>query len=149
MSDLALLNPLRRLIRSDPMARDMDEFFKGFFLTPMSWSSQAGGQFPVDVTEDDNQYNVRAEIPGFNKEDIAVSVNGDQVSISAESKKEKEEKKGKDVVWRECYYGKQYRAFNLPQTVDESKTSAKYEDGVLSLVLPKKGNGSLKKIAIQ
>lgn len=52
-------------------------------------------------------------------------------------------------VWRECYYGKQYRAFNLPQTVDESKTSAKYEDGVLSLVLPKKGNGSLKKIAIQ
>ena len=52
------------------------------------------------------------------------------------------------VVWKECYYGKQYRAFSLPQTVDESKTSAKYEDGVLSLVLPKIGNDD-KWITIQ
>ena len=149
MSELALLNPLRRLARSDPFTRDIDDFFKGFFLTPMALNSQAPGQFPVDVTEDDTQYQIRAEIPGFNKEDIQVAVNGDQVSISAETKKEKEEKKGKEVVWRECYYGKQYRAFNLPQMVDEAKTSAKYEDGVLSLVLPKKGNGSQKKIAIE
>lgn len=149
MSDLALLNPLRRLVRNDPFTRDVDDFFKGFFMTPMSLNSQAASQFPVDVTEDDGQYKVRAEIPGFNKEDIQVSVNGDQVSISAETKKEKEEKKDSQVVWRECYYGKQYRSFSLPQPVDETKTSAKYEDGVLSLVLPKKGNGSLKKIAIQ
>ena len=88
MSELALLNPLRRLARSDPFTRDIDDFFKGFFLTPMALNSQAPGQFPVDVTEDDTQYQVRAEIPGFNKEDIQVAVNGDQVSISAEIKKE-------------------------------------------------------------
>lgn len=149
MSDLALLNPLRRLVRSDPFTRDMDDFFKGFFLTPMSVNAPAVGQFPVDVTEDDAQYSVRAEIPGFKKDDIQVSVNGDQVSISAETKEEKEEKKGNQVVWRECHYGKQYRSFSLPQSVDETKTSAKYEDGVLTLVLPKKGNGSVKKITIQ
>lgn len=149
MSDLALLNPLRRLARTDPFARDMDDFFKGFFMTPMAVNSSAAGQFPVDVSEDDTQYTVRAEIPGYKKDDIQVSVSGDQVSISAETKQEKEEKKGSEVVWKECYYGKQYRAFTLPHSVDESKTAAKYEDGVLSLVLPKKGNGSLKKITIQ
>lgn len=149
MSELALLNPLRRLVRNDPFGRDIDELFKGFFLTPMPMGSSTSGQFPIDVTEDDKNYKVRAEIPGFKKEEIQVSVTGDQVTISAESKKEKEEKKGGEVVLRECYYGKQYRAFTLPQTVDEASTTAKYEDGVLELVLPKKGNGQMQKIAIQ
>jgi HSP20 family molecular chaperone IbpA len=60
------------------------------------------------------------------------------VSISAETKKAKEEKKGDQVVVREYYVGKQYRAFTLSQAVDDSKTSAKYVNGVLELVLPKK-----------
>ncbi len=149
MSDLALFNPLRRLARYEPFSADVDDLFKGFFLTPMSVNSMSPGQFPVDVTEDETNYKVRAEIPGFNKEDIQISVDGDQVSISAETKQEKEEKKAGQVVLRECYYGKQYRAFTLPKTVDETKTSAKYEDGVLNLVLPKKSNGSTQKITIQ
>lgn len=149
MSDLALFNPLRRLARYEPFSADVDDLFKGFFLTPMSVNSMTTGQFPVDVTEDENDYKVRAEIPGFKKDEIQVSVNGDQISITAETKKEKEEKKAGQVVLKECYYGKQYRAFTLPKTVDESKTSAKYEDGVLTLVLPKKSNGSSQKVTIQ
>lgn len=148
MADITRFNPFRSLTRLDPFGRDIDDLFKGFFLTPMPLNQMTTSQFPLDVSEDDKSYKVRAEIPGVNKEDIQISVNGDQVTISAETKKEKEEKKGNQVVLKECYYGKQYRSFTLPQTVDDSKTTAKYENGVLNLVLPKKGNGNTKKITV-
>ena len=122
--------------------------FKGFFVTPLPFHQTPSGLVPIDVTEDEKAYKVRAEIPGFNREEISVSVEGDQVSISAETRREKEEKKGDQVVVRECYSGKQYRAFTLPQAVDDAKTSAKYTNGVLELVLPKKAAASTKKIAI-
>lgn len=148
MSDLTRFNPFRGLARVDPFGRDLDDMFKGFFLAPMPFNQPASGQFPIDVTEDEKNYKVRAELPGFAKDEISVSVSGDQVTIAAETKKEKEEKKGSQVVLRECYYGKQFRSFTLPQPVDDGKTTAKYEDGVLNLVLPKKGNGKNKSIAI-
>ena len=148
MADIARFNPFRGLTRFDPFARDMDDFFKGGFLSPQLFGQIMPGQIPIDVTEDDKSYKVRAEIPGFNKEDIHVSVNGDQVSISAETKKEKEEKKGDQVVLRECYYGRQYRSFTLPHPVDDTKTTAKYANGVLELTLPKKASAVTKKITI-
>jgi len=148
MADLARFNPFRSLSRFDPLGREIEDLFKGFFLTPVPFQQMSGGQIPIDVTEDEKSYKVRAEIPGFNREEIDVAVNGDQVSISAETKKEKEEKKGDQVVLRECYYGKQYRAFTLPQSVDDSKTTARYTNGILELVLPKKGAGETKKITI-
>jgi len=148
MAELARFNPFRGLARFDPFGREMEDLFKGFFLAPVPLQQMAGGQIPIDVTEDDKAYKVRAEMPGFAREEIDVSVNGDQVSISAETKKEKEEKKGEQVVLRECYYGKQYRAFTLPMAVDDTKTSAKYTNGVLELVLPKKAAAATKKIAI-
>ena len=117
-------------------------------MAPVSMGQTTVGQIPIDLTDDDKAYRVRAEIPGFNKEDIHVSVNGDQVSISAETKKEKEEKKGEQVVMRECYYGRQYRAFTLPQGVDDTQATAKYADGVLELSLPKKAGGATKSITI-
>lgn len=147
MADMTRFNPFRGLARFDPFGRDIDDFFKGGFVTPIQFNQLSAGQIPIDVSEDDKSYKVRAEIPGFNKEDIHVSVHGDQVSISAETKKEKEEKKGDQVVLRECYYGRQQRAFTLPQAVDDTKATAKYTDGVLELVLPKAGAAS-KKIAI-
>lgn len=148
MADIARFTPFRNLSRLDPFGRDLDELFKGSFMTPMPAAALAGAQFPIDITEDDKAYKVHAEIPGFGKEDIHVQVNGDQVTISAETKKENEEKKDDRVVMRECYYGRQYRAFTLPQAVDDAATTAKYADGVLTLVLPKKGAGGAKKIVI-
>jgi len=148
MADLARFNPFRGLSRVDPLGREMEDLFKGFFLTPVPLQQMSSGQIPIDVTEDEKTYTVRAEMPGFSREEIEVSVNGDQVSISAQTKKEKEEKKGEQVVLRECYYGKQYRAFTLPQVVDDTKTSAKYTNGVLELVLPKKAAAATKKITI-
>jgi HSP20 family protein len=148
MADITRFNPFRGLGRLEPFGREMEDMFKGFFLTPVPFNQISAGQIPVDVTEDEKSYKVRAEIPGFNKEEINVSVNGDQVSISAETKKEKEEKKGDQVVVRECYYGRQYRVFTLPQAVDDAGTTAKYENGVLELSLPKKVAAATKKIAI-
>lgn len=148
MADITRFRPFHALTHFDPFGREFDDLFKGFFVTPIPMGKLSGGQIPIDITEDDKSYKVRAEMPGFNKEDISVSVNGDQVSISAETKKEKEEKKDDKVVLRECYYGTQYRAFTLPQVVSDTDVTAKYEDGVLSLELAKKATASAKKITI-
>jgi HSP20 family protein len=91
----------------------------------------------MDVKEDDNAYLVHAEIPGVKKEDIKVDVDGNMVSISAEVKQEKEEKKGERVIRSERYHGSVARSFRLAHDVDDSKAQAKYTDGVLELTLPK------------
>ena len=106
-------------------------------------------QIKMDVKEDNNAYTVHADIPGVKKEDIQVSIEGNQVSISAETRAEKEEKKGEKVLRSERYFGKVARSFTLAHEVDEAKAQAKYSDGVLELTLPKKAAGSAKKLAIQ
>jgi HSP20 family protein len=106
-------------------------------------------QFRVDVTEKENAYIVRAEIPGVRKEDINISIEGDQVAIGAEVKNEKDAKDGERVLRQERYYGKVYRAFTLGQPVDENAASARYNDGVLELTLPKKAAAQTRRIAIQ
>ena len=98
-------------------------------------------QMRLDLTEDGKNFFVKAEIPGVKKEDIKVSVDGNQVSLSAEIKKETEEKEGAKVIRSERYYGSIARSFTLDENVDSSAASAKYEDGVLQLTLPKKPNG--------
>ncbi len=92
-------------------------------------------QIKVDVKEDKQTYTVHADIPGAKKEDIHVSLDGNQVSISAEVKQEKEVKEGEKVIRSERFYGKVERSFSLENEVDESGASAKYADGVLELKL--------------
>jgi HSP20 family protein len=103
----------------------------------------------VDVSEDEKAYQIRAEIPGVNKEDINVTIDGDTVAISAEVKNEKEVKNGERVLRSERYYGKLYRAFTLGQAVEETGTSAKYSNGVLELTLPKKAAAQAKRVTVQ
>ena len=71
MTDLARYNPFRGLTRFNPFGRDMDDLLTGFFPTPMSLNPMADLHMPIDITEDDKVYKVRAEMPGFNKEDIS------------------------------------------------------------------------------
>jgi HSP20 family protein len=106
-------------------------------------------QIKMDVKEDDQAYTVHADIPGVKKEDIHVSIEGNQVSISAETRVEKEEKKGEKVLRSERYVGKVARSFTLANEVDEAKAQAKYNDGVLELTLPKKAVSAARKLAIQ
>ncbi|HET7060914.1 MAG TPA: Hsp20/alpha crystallin family protein, partial [Nitrosospira sp.] len=101
------------------------------------------------VTEDDNAYHVRAEIPGVKKEDVKVQVEGNRVSISAENKQENEEKEGERVLYRECHQGSSYRTFTLGSEVDASKAEAKYDNGTLELTLPKKEGKTAKRIEVK
>ena len=103
--------------------------------------------FPIkiDMTETDQDYIVRAQIPGVKKEDVKILVDGDLVSISAEIKQEKGEKEGGRIICRECYQGTSYRSFTLDRNVDEAKTRAKCENGILELILPKR-NGVMIEI---
>ncbi|MBM4219913.1 MAG: Hsp20/alpha crystallin family protein [Gammaproteobacteria bacterium] len=126
-----------------------DDFAKGFWVKPLAMPATEELKLKVDVKEDDKSYTVHAEIPGVKKEDIQVDVNGDQVSIRAEVKREKEEKQGEKLLHSECYYGMVSRSFSLPTEVDDKGTVARYKDGVLDLTLPKKsGNGS-RRISVQ
>lgn len=127
----------------------VSDFFKGFRVQPWLTDVNFEPQMRIDVSEDDEAYTVKAELPGVNKDDIKVEIDGKQLSISAEVKKEKEEKKGKMTLRNERYYGKQYRSFSLGHFVDESKAEAKYQDGVLELRLPKKNGAAGKAIKIQ
>jgi len=126
----------------------MDTAFRNL-LRP--WRAELATQTPqikLDVSEDDAQYMVKADIPGVRREDINVSVDGNQVTISAEVKKESEEKKGGRVLRSERQYGYAKRMFSLDCEVDDAKADAKYENGVLNLKLPKKTAKVFKKLAI-
>ena len=140
---------MANITRYDPFDEMFSDLLKGFFVRPVSFEGPS--QFPVkvDVTEDNNTYKVQAELPGVRKEDINVSIDGGHIAISAEVKKEREEKNGEQVLRSERYYGKFSRSFQLAQDVDESAAQAKYSDGVLQLVLPKKDAVSAKKLYIQ
>lgn len=147
MTNLTRYDPFN-LARIDPFG-DIDDLFKGFLVRPALLEGQPKMQIKMDVKEDDKAYTVHADIPGVKKEDIHVSIEGNQVSISAETKIEKEEKKGEKVLRSERYCGKVARSFTLAHDVDEAKSQAKYSDGVLELTLPKKAGTSAKKLAIQ
>ena len=140
---------MANIIRYDPFDDVFGDLLKGFFVRPMSFEGPSQSLVKVDVTEDDKTYKVQAELPGVNKEDINVSIDGSHIAISAEVKKEHEEKNGNRVLRSERYYGKFSRSFQLAQDVDESKAEAKYSDGVLQLVLPKKTVVSAKKLYIE
>lgn len=103
----------------------------------------------VDVVEKDNAFVVRAEVPGVAKEDIHVTIEGDQVAIAAEIKREAEQKDGERVLRSERYYGSVYRSFVLPVEIDEASSQARYEGGVLELTLAKKPVAQGKKLTIQ
>lgn len=133
MSNLARFNPFHEM--RDPFA---DDFFKGFAMRPMHRLMEGEPQMRLDLTEDEQNFFIKAEIPGVKKEDIKVSVDGNQVSLSAEVKKEKEEKDGTKDIRCERYYGSVSRSFTLDQSVDPASAVAKYEDGMLQLTLPKK-----------
>ena len=137
--------------RVDPL----EDFFRGFFVRPVDFGGGAvanmgtdAPQMRVDVKENADGYEVHAELPGMKKEDIHVHIDGPVVSISAERKQEKEVKDGEKVLRTERYFGKVSRSFQLGQEIDEAKASARFNDGVLELALPKKAEAQAKRLNI-
>jgi HSP20 family protein len=149
MANIARRSPLLGdIARFDPFY-NMDDWFKGFGMRPFSMDMETPPQIKIDVSENDAAYTVRAEIPGVKKEDVKVQVEGNRVSISCETKQEKEEKEGERVIYRECNQGSSYRTFTLGSEVDDTKAEAKYENGTLELTLPKKEGKTAKRIEVK
>ena len=139
---------MSNLTAYDPFAESgFDELFRGFFRPVRV--EKAPVAIKMDVTEQENAYVVKAEIPGVAKQDIQVSIEGNQVTIGAEVKREKEVKDGERVLRGERYFGSVYRSFTLPVEVDETTSNAKYENGVLELTLAKKPANAGRKLTIQ
>lgn len=137
------------IARWDPFDDSIDNLMRGLWLRPSRWENHEALRLKVDVTEAPGSYTVHAEIPGVKKEDIQVTIDGNQVSISAEIKRESEEKKDQRVLRAERYTGRVYRAFALAQDVDRETAQARYENGVLELVLPKRSAAASRQLAIQ
>ena len=102
----------------------------------------------VDITEDDKEYLIKADLPDVKKEDVKLTVQDDVMSISGERKYEKEEK-GKKYHRIERAYGSFMRSFTLPEDADGSKVSAEYKDGVLNVHLPKSEKAKPKSIEVK
>ncbi len=134
----------------DPFAdAGFDDLFRGFFR-PVRVGQQPGQvTIKMDVTENDKGYTVQAEIPGVRKEDINVAIEGNQVTIGAEIKKETEARDGEHVLRSERSYGSAYRSFTLPVDLDEANSNARFENGILELTLAKKPAVAGRKLAIQ
>lgn len=140
---------MANITRFDPFNDLVDDLFKGYFVRPM-WSEgrEAVARIKVDVAEKADAYVVHAELPGAKKEDIQVTIDGAQVTLAAEVKREKEAGDGERWVHVERSFGKSTRSFTLPQEIDEAKADAKFRDGVLELTLPKKAAAARKQISI-
>ena len=138
--------------RFDPFNELVDDLFKGFLVRPLSYDGARGDTLPrmkVDVAERNGAYTVTAELPGVKKEEIQVTIDGAEVTLTAEVKRERETSPDERVLHTERVFGKVSRTFTLPQEVDEAKAEAKFRDGVLELTLPKKAATQRKQISIQ
>lgn len=126
-----------------------NELLKGF-LRPFRFEfSPPGPSMKLEVSEKDDSYLVKAEVPGVHKEDISVKIEGDRVSISAETKKQTDEKEGGKVLRSEFTYGSIFREFSLGGDVDAEKATATYQNGVLELMLPKRPSSPSHQVQIQ
>ena len=138
---------MANITRLDPL----EDLFRGFFVRPVEWNAnqQQPPSIKMDVKEQGDDYLVHAELPGVKKEDIHVVVDGNQVSISAEIKQEKEIREGERVLRSERYFGKVSRSFQLGQEIDDTKAAAKFNEGVLELTLPKRAASPNKRLTVE
>ena len=131
-----------------------DDFFKdiapGFYVRPLHGDGvPSPSQIKVDVKETDGGYTVHAEVPGVPKEVIQVSIDGNVVSLRAEVRQHDQKTEGEKVLRSERYFGSVARSFQLPVDVDAAQAKAKYDNGVLTLTLPKKQGGSAQRLSIE
>ena len=120
----------RRVSAYNPF-RDFEEMSRSF------WDNNNVSAFRTDITEKDGKYVLEADLPGFKKEDISVDIDKDCLTISAERKSEEKEENADSYIRRERYYGSYTRSFNV-KGIDTEAITAAYNDGVLTLTMPKK-----------
>lgn len=133
-----------------PLSRLQDQLDQMFEQPDFAMSDLLnGGWLPaVDVLESQDKLTVKAELPGFKREDLDVSVQDNNLIISGERKADAERKDG-DFYRSERFYGKFHRLIELPFAVDTGKIEARYNDGVLTIMLPKSEQARAKQIEVK
>ena len=131
----------------DELFRDMSP---SFLVRPLHGDPlPSPAQIKVDVKENDKAYTVQAEVPGVSKDEIHVSLDGNVVTLRAEVKQEDRQGSDEKVLRSERYYGAVSRSFQLPMDIDQAQAKAKYDNGVLTLTLPKKVNKAAQRLNIE
>ncbi|HUP98602.1 MAG TPA: Hsp20/alpha crystallin family protein [Usitatibacter sp.] len=142
---------MNTMTRYEPLVGRLDGLFNEFFRPAFVWENGAASEplpIRVDVKETAESYTVSAELPGVRKDQISVEIEGNEVTISAETRREPAAEAEK-FLRVERFFGKTARRFALPQELDESKAQARFVDGVLELTLPKKAAVTGRKVDIQ
>jgi HSP20 family protein len=144
---------MSNLTRYDPFSIEpVSDLFQGLFRPMRSMLAAEERELSamkLDVTESEKAYTVKAELPGVDKKDIDVKIDGNVVSIHAKVERKTELKEGERVIRQERYSGTFARSFSLASDIDESTASAQYQDGVLSLTLPKKAATEQKRLQVE
>ena len=113
------------------------------------WSGEGTISPRLNVSENDKGFEVQAELPGVNKEDVKVAIDRQRITIEAESKHSTEQREGDNVLYSERGASRFMRSFMLPAEVDDAGAQARMDNGVLTLTLPKKQTTEAKRITIQ
>lgn len=142
-----MANPI---VRSRLFDDFFNDFAPGFFVKPLHGDPlPTAAQIRIDVKENNGTYTVEAEMPGVGKDDIHVSIDGSVVTVRAEIKQQDSQSSGEKVLRSERYYGAVARSFQLPAEIDQAQAKAKYDNGVLTLTLPKKLPSAAQRLAIE
>lgn len=126
-----------------------DDFFNELYSLPTSFLSRSGVDLSprIDVSETDNDYHLEAELPGITQKEIDVKIDNNVLTIKGK-KEESSEGKGKNYYIRERYYGSFQRSVSLPSNIIADKISAKFENGILHITIPKDNKKTAKKIEV-
>lgn len=124
------------------------DLFTDFFENALSANPTDNTWPRVDVEETGENYLIKAEIPGISKENINIEINNNMLSISGEKKEEKEVNE-KNIYRKETFSGSFCRSFSLPENVNTDNIDAKFENGMLTLSIPKEENRKTRKIEIR
>jgi len=134
-----------------PLREAMNRLFEESFVpSPRAWrwSTESGLPVLADMVESDENIVISADLPGLKPEDVDISITDSTLTIKGEYKTEEEGERG-DVHFKERRYGAFRRSFTLPTTVDTDATEAEFEDGVLTVTLPKTEETKPKQIEVK
>ena len=147
------LSTYRPGLVEDQFGRLVESMFEDFFAPLAQGGSrwqEANASIPrLDMTESEQAYEVQAEMPGVEKDDVKIAIDHQRVTIEGECRKANERREGENVVYSERSARKFMRSFTLPSEVDDAAAQAKLENGVLHLTLPKKQGSPVKRLQVQ
>lgn len=145
MSRLIRVNPWREMVTmQNALDRMFDEVWR-----PNEGAVMSNYSLAIDVDETDAAYTIHADLPGIQEDNIQIRLENDYLTIEAEIPEQVVEKKEAKALIRERRYGKFMRRIQLPQPIDGEQVVAEFENGVLSLTLPKVPEVQPKLIAVK